>query len=390
MNRELLFTRRMVGYKVYIIDQNPHSSFYGTTLAKIVGTDTICPQKPEYDSSNDAEFVCWLLISATTADNDAPLSDWSNIDQIYTTPYTVNSTYNNKVQVFGQTKYPLTYTYEDTTKVYTIGFIASYVADYGVKWTFALPQVKEAYLEAQETQQNVRKKIDAELQLIEQRVNKAGANYDEYNQPTISLVNGKPTFTESLYPASTSYFDISPSSLIDLNKIVRTENSVDLTNSFYPRHYTNWQYSTPLDYCPMMFKTQKLVDTASDEGYAQIYNCTDSAAITLTDTPQILVSSDYKTFDVFNDVKLVVKLDINIEYNGTRPRSSTLTTTGLKINNKLINFDHQTEILLYTNYNSGINQVPTYIVVIPSYDAENLADIRLEANTNFGLPYDPI
>lgn len=252
-----------------------------------------------------------------------------------------------------------------------------------------MPQLKEAYLEVQETQQNVYKEIEAELPLIEQRVNKAGANYDQYNQPTISLVNGKPTFTESLYPASTSYFDISPSSLIDLNKIVRTENSVDLTNSVYPRHYTNWQYSTPLDYCPTMFKTQKLVDTASDEGYAQIYDCTDSAAITLTDSPQALVSSDYKTFDVFNDVKLVVKLEINIEYNGTRPRSSILTTTGLKINNKLINFDHQTEISIQSNYSGGIDQVQTYIVVIPSYDAEYMANTQLEANTNFGLPYDP-
>ena len=263
--KDLMFRSLRVGdYGFYVIDQNPHSSMYGTSKAEVVNRGgrlyLKCPPKPEYDSTNDREFCCWMLLNSQTTDNNFPSKDWSNVRIARTELY--NSSYPDNpvtVQTFGSTEYPI-YGYIESGNSFTFlaGFVACYYQDYHPKWTFAIPE-------------EVRTKVINQepfgptaytMPLIEQRTNKGGFYYTD-----VPVVSGSiPSIGFDFYlPVDTEFsYDVSPALAVDKGKVITTENSIDFSNVMLDisrDDWVNWNNSATTDYLPSSFKSNVSIES---------------------------------------------------------------------------------------------------------------------------------
>lgn len=239
-------------YGFYVIDQNPHSSRYGTSKAEVVNRGgrlyLKCPPKPEYDSTNDREFCCWMVLNSQTTDNNFPLKDWSNIriarTELYNSSYPDNSV---TVQTFGSTEYPIYgYVGSGTRFTFLAGFVACYYQDYHPKWTFAIPEEVRTKL----TNQESFGPTTYTMPLVEQRTNKGGLYYVD----DVPVVSGSiPSIGLDFYLSNE--YDVPPMNTIDKGKVVNTENSIDFTEAINGgRVWTNWNSSVPTDYLPSIFR----------------------------------------------------------------------------------------------------------------------------------------
>lgn len=258
-------------YGFYVIDQNPHSSMYGTSKAEVVNRGgrlyLKCPPKPEYDSTNDREFCCWMLLNSQTTDNNFPSKDWSNITIARTELY--NSSYPDNpitVQTFGSTEYPI-YGYIGSVNPFTFlaGFVACYYQDYYPKWTFAIPEEVRTKL----TNQESFGPTTYTMPLVEQRTNKGGLYYTDV--PVVSGSIPSIGFDFYLPVDADPYFiyDVAPNVVVDRSKVINTENSIDFTEAINGgRGWTNWNSSVPIDYLPSLFRSTVSIESLSYDIYS--------------------------------------------------------------------------------------------------------------------------
>ena len=268
--KDLMFRSLRGGgdYGFYVIDQNPHSSMYGTSKAEVVNRGgrlyLKCPPKPEYDSTNDREFCCWMLLNSQTTDNNFPSKDWSNIAIARTELY--NSSYPDNpvtVQTFGSTEYPI-YGYIESFNRFSFltGFVACYYQDYYPKWTFAIPEEVRTKLSNQETFGPT----TYTMPLVEQRTNKGGLYYID-----VSVVSGSiPSIGFDFYlPNNNNGYDVAPNSVVDRSKVINTESSIDFTEAINGgRGWTNWNSSVPIDYLPSMFRNTVTIENLEFSVYS--------------------------------------------------------------------------------------------------------------------------
>lgn len=265
-------------YGFYVIDQNPHSSMYGTSKAEVVNRGgrlyLKCPPKPEYDSTNDREFCCWVLLNSQTTDNNFPRKDWSNIRIARTELY--NSFLPDDpitVQIFGSTEYLIEgYVSAVHRPSFLLGFVACYYQDYHPKWTFAIPEEVRTKVINQESFGPTL----YTMPLVEQRTNKGGYYYTT----DVSVVSGSiPSIAFDFYlPNNEQGYDISPIDTVDRSKVISTENSIDFTAAINGGQYwTNWNSSVPTDYLPSLFRNTVTIESLEYYIYSSnsiIYNST--------------------------------------------------------------------------------------------------------------------
>ena len=256
----------------YVIDQNPHSNMYGMnkiSLIKDNGKYYIkCPPRPSYDSTNDREFCCWLLISVVTIDDNPPNNQWTNIRiaRLDTYPKSQNLEDQIKQQLFNQTQYSAYYPYSESLNCYVLGFIASYYFDYMPKWTFEFSDEIKAKIRNQENFDEV-----CTLSFVEQRVNKGAPAVFDY----IDYTTGQqPMLLEpDLYTAKYYYqWDNNPGFVISKPDVINIAGGLDLSNAeqFNTRAWINWNTTVPLDYCPTTFYNTNLISGGLDTVYLGI------------------------------------------------------------------------------------------------------------------------